>query len=177
MIWKFLKQNVLLPKGLNWVQHWVSRIGLFRTILALFTQFAYTNFFICILPCGIFFLSLMMPLICKSSEFNFNFSSQGLTWTIFYLLTFMILNFHKIWVLTCTNLPTKTTKLQVILLFFNRSESLEYSQVFFLKLSAILFYSEIHCKPLKLCNKSLDRHILQKINEFAWLALAGRYYP
>ena len=28
MIWKFLKQNVLFPKGLNWVQHWVSRIGL-----------------------------------------------------------------------------------------------------------------------------------------------------
>ena len=28
MIWKFLKQNVLFPKGLNWVQHCVSRIGL-----------------------------------------------------------------------------------------------------------------------------------------------------
>ena len=26
--WKFLKQNVLFPKCLNWVQHWVSRIGL-----------------------------------------------------------------------------------------------------------------------------------------------------
>ena len=30
MIWKFLKQNVLFPKGLNKVQHWVSRLGLFR---------------------------------------------------------------------------------------------------------------------------------------------------
>ena len=28
MIRKFLKQNVLSPKGLNWVQHLVSRIGL-----------------------------------------------------------------------------------------------------------------------------------------------------
>ena len=28
MIWKFLKQNFLFPEGLNWVQHWVSRIGL-----------------------------------------------------------------------------------------------------------------------------------------------------
>ena len=28
MIWKFLKQNDLFLKGLNWVQHWVSRIGL-----------------------------------------------------------------------------------------------------------------------------------------------------
>ena len=28
MIWKFLKQNVLSPKGLNWVKHLVSRIGL-----------------------------------------------------------------------------------------------------------------------------------------------------
>ena len=27
MIWKFLKQNVLFPKGLNLVQHWVSRIA------------------------------------------------------------------------------------------------------------------------------------------------------
>ena len=50
----------------------------FRPILALFTHFTYTNFFICTLPCGIFFLSLMMPLIGKSSQFNFNFyfSSQ-----------------------------------------------------------------------------------------------------
>ena len=28
MIWKFLKQNVLSPKGLNWVKHLVSWIGL-----------------------------------------------------------------------------------------------------------------------------------------------------
>ena len=28
MIWKYLEQNVLFPKGLNWVQHWVSRLGL-----------------------------------------------------------------------------------------------------------------------------------------------------
>ena len=28
MIWKFLKQNVLSAKGLNWVQHLVSQIGL-----------------------------------------------------------------------------------------------------------------------------------------------------
>ena len=28
MIWKFLKQNVLFLKGLNWVQQWVGRIGL-----------------------------------------------------------------------------------------------------------------------------------------------------
>ena len=32
MIWKFLKQNVLFPKGLNRVQHRVSRFGLFRPI-------------------------------------------------------------------------------------------------------------------------------------------------
>ena len=42
-------------------------------ILALFTHFAYTNFFICILPCGIFFLPLMIPLIGESSEFSINF--------------------------------------------------------------------------------------------------------
>ena len=45
----------------------------FCPILGLFTHFAYTNFFICILPCGIFLLFLMTPLIGESSEFNFNF--------------------------------------------------------------------------------------------------------
>ena len=45
----------------------------FCPILGLFMHFAYTNFFMCILPCGIFLLSLMMPLIGESSEFNFNF--------------------------------------------------------------------------------------------------------
>ena len=48
----------------------------FRPILALFTHFAYTNFFICILPSGIFFLALLMPLIGLSSEFNFYFLFQ-----------------------------------------------------------------------------------------------------
>ena len=28
MIWKYLEQNVLFPKDLNWIQHWVGRIGL-----------------------------------------------------------------------------------------------------------------------------------------------------
>ena len=35
MIWKFLKQNVLSPKSLNWVQHLVSRIGLLIDALKL----------------------------------------------------------------------------------------------------------------------------------------------
>ena len=26
MIWKYPEQNMLFPKGLNWVQHWVSRL-------------------------------------------------------------------------------------------------------------------------------------------------------
>ena len=28
-VWKYLEQNVLFPKGLNWLQHWVTRFGLF----------------------------------------------------------------------------------------------------------------------------------------------------
>ena len=28
--WKLLKQKVLTPKGLNWVQHCVSRIGVLK---------------------------------------------------------------------------------------------------------------------------------------------------
>ena len=31
MIWKFLTQNGLFPKGLSWVQHWVSRIECFHS--------------------------------------------------------------------------------------------------------------------------------------------------
>ena len=41
-----------------------------------------------------------------------------------------------------------------MLLFLYRRESLKWSKVFFLKLKAIFFYGKIHCKPLKLCNKS-----------------------
>ena len=39
MIWKFLKQNVLFPKGLNWVQHWVSRIGLWTLNCSIYSFF------------------------------------------------------------------------------------------------------------------------------------------
>ena len=64
-----------------------------------------------------------------------------------------------------------------MLLLFNKSESLECAQVIVL-LGAILFYSGIHFKPLKLWEKyreDLNRHIPQKIKGFASLALAGRY--
>ena len=66
-----------------------------------------------------------------------------------------------------------------MLLLFNKSESLECVKVFVLKLGAILFYSAIHFKPLKLWKKKiycedLNRHIPQNINEFASLALAGK---
>ena len=70
-------------------------------------------------------------------------------------------------------------KLQAMLLLFNKSGSLECAKVVVLKLGAVLFYSGIHFKPLKLwkkiCCEDLNRHISQKINEFASLALAGRY--
>ena len=42
------------------------------------------------------------------------------------------------------------TKLQAMLLLFNKSESLACAEVVVLKLGAILFYSGIHFKPLKL---------------------------
>ena len=68
-----------------------------------------------------------------------------------------------------------------MLLLFNKSESLECTKVVVLKLGAILFYSGIHFKPLKLRKKEyredLNRHIPQKINELASLALAAGRYP
>ena len=67
-----------------------------------------------------------------------------------------------------------------MLLLFSKSESLECTKVVVLKLGAILSYSGIHFKPLnilwkKLYREDLNRHIPRKINEFASLALAGRY--
>ena len=67
-----------------------------------------------------------------------------------------------------------------MLLLFNKSESLECTKVVVLKLGTILFYSGIHFKPLNILWKKIHRedlnwHIPQKINEFASLALAGRY--
>ena len=32
-VWKFLKQKVLFPKGLNWVEHFVSQIGVLSLVL------------------------------------------------------------------------------------------------------------------------------------------------
>ena len=55
-----------------------------------------------------------------------------------------------------------------MLLWFNKSESLECAKVVVLKLGAILFYSGIHFKPLKLYiyiyayREDLNRHIPQK---------------
>ena len=64
-----------------------------------------------------------------------------------------------------------------MLLLFNKSESLECAKVVVSKLGAILFYSKIHFKHLNYerNRKDLNRHVPQKINEFASLALAGRY--
>ena len=41
MIWKFLKQNLLFPKGLNWVQRWVSWLGLFSTPVKVFKSYCF----------------------------------------------------------------------------------------------------------------------------------------
>ena len=57
-----------------------------------------------------------------------------------------------------------------MLLLFNKSESLECAKVVVLKLGAILF--QIMKNKYR---EDLNRHIPQKINEFASLALAGRY--
>ena len=54
----------------------------------------------------------------------------------------------------------------------------KWAKTVVLNLGAILFFCGIHFKPLKLWKKyreDLNMHIPQKINEFASLALAGRY--
>ena len=62
-----------------------------------------------------------------------------------------------------------------MLLLFNTSENLECAKVVVLKLGAILFYSGIHFKPLKLWEKKKQTNKNKNKNKFASLALAGRY--
>ena len=37
MIRKYLEQNIFFPKGLNWVQHWVSQLGILGKFFTLIT--------------------------------------------------------------------------------------------------------------------------------------------
>ena len=76
--------------------------------------------------------------------------------------------------LTCSNLPTKP---EAILLLFNNRESLGRAKVLVSKLGAILFYSGtiLNLQNYVKNREDLNRHIPQKIKEFASLALAGRY--
>ena len=80
----------------------------------------------------------------------FNFSSQRPHLNYIFLsnvYSFDTMEFSMKQVLTCSYSPTK---LQAMLLLFNKSESLECAKVVVLKLGAILFCSGIHFKPLKL---------------------------
>ena len=89
--------------------------------------------------------------VARNLIITFNFSSQRPY--LNYIFLFNVYSFdtmefsmkHKCYL--AHDLPTK---LQAILLLFNKSESLECAKVVVLKLGAILFYSGIHFKPLKL---------------------------
>ena len=57
-----------------------------------------------------------------------------------------------------------------MLLLFNTSENLECAKVVVLKLGAILFYSGIHFKPLKLwkIKKTTNKQTKTKTNSRRW---------
>ena len=55
-----------------------------------------------------------------------------------------------------------------MLLLFNTSENLECAKVVVLKLGAILFYSGIHFKPLKLWEKNKQTRTKTKTNSRRW---------
>ena len=91
------------------------------------------------------------------SEFYYYFflisAVKGLIWTAFFFLTFIVLiQWNLPWNIVPTR-PYLPTKLQCVLLLFDTSESLECAKVVVLKLGAILFYSGIHFKSLKLWKK------------------------
>ena len=89
--------------------------------------------------------------VARNLIITFNFSSQRPY--LNYIFLFNVYSFdtmefsmkHKCYL--AHDLPTK---LQAILLLFNKRESLECAKVVVLKLGAIPFYSGIHVKPLKL---------------------------
>ena len=153
----------------------------FRPILALFTYFTLHQLFLMYIATRNIFL-IADDAVAWNLIIIFNFSSQRphLNYTFFSNVYSFWYNgiFRETKLLTCSYLPSK---LQAMLLLFNKGESLEYTKFVDLKLGAILFYIGIHFKPLKLWKniyvyrEDLKRHIPQKINEFASLALAGRY--
>ena len=110
----------------------------------------YTSFFSCILLHEIFFL-IPDDAVARNLIIICNFSSQRPYLNYIFLskvYSFDTMEFsmkHKCYL--AHDLPTK---LQAMLLLFNKSESLECAKVVVLKLGAILFYSGIHFKPLKL---------------------------
>ena len=55
-----------------------------------------------------------------------------------------------------------------MLLLFNKSESLGCAKVVVSKLGAILFYSGIHFKPLKLCNNLCGTFYKRQTNLPRW---------
>ena len=115
----------------------------------------YTNVFLCILPREIFFLFLMTLLLGILLLFFLISAVKGLIWTAFFFLTFIVLiQWNLPWNIVPTR-PYLPTKLQCVLLLFDTSEILECAKVVVLKLGAILFYSGIHFKPLKLWKKKI----------------------
>ena len=87
----------------------------------------------------------------------FDFSSQRPHLNCIFFLTFIVLiQWNLPWNIVPTR-PYLPTKLQSVLLLFDTSESLECAKVVVLKLGALLFYSGIHFKPLKLWKKKISR--------------------
>ena len=120
--------------------------------------------------------------ITHNQPIQVTYSSMLITWHIFPVsLIFPISDRTPL----CFHGPTLLTETTLgVLLLFNKSESLECTKVVVLKLGAILFYSGIHFKPLKLRNiyiyvycEDLNRHIPQKINEIRLVGTCRNGYP
>ena len=121
----------------------------FRPILALLTHFTLHQFFPIYITTRNIFL-IPDDTVAQNLIIIFNLSSQRPHLNYIFLsnvYSFDTMEFSMKQVLTCSYLPTK---LQAMLLLFNKSESLECAKVIVSNLGAILFYSGIHFKRLKL---------------------------
>ena len=148
MIWKFLKQNVLFPKGLNWVQHWVySRIGLFASYLISFIIFSFSlkdQFLILlrsaaaaqkILEAQVFFEQnyfLRDQYTCLHTDhfiqlFNSTIKHKHLWRTFLALKITLIFNWNTLWEPLQRVVPMMTEKQAISFLFASRTPCNKFS--------------------------------------------------
>ena len=137
MIWKFLKQNVLFPKGLNWVQHWVSRLGLLSIL-------SHCDWY----TCSWIFLSACDSVLVqwKNGKATWTERHSGGKW-----------HSAKIWVIICLSILFTTICTWIILQILKASE--------FFMLDSLKRRCECLAADYLDCDNVLDTYTFAKVKD------------